>query len=240
MLEIDSGGSKRAADNSVIISHKYKFIFICNGKTGTTSMEAALLHLDESVDFNAGAKGLWTNKHMPPSVIRSMLPTEVWNSYFKFVFVRHPLDWFVSQYRHNFRMPKRYGWGANLVRPWSAPKNWRGYKRKLALAQKDVLDADVVDLVFEHLKQYRGLPLCESLYQKTYVDDLDGNQLVDFVGLFENLAVDVSEVQSRIGLEFDMPHLNATDRRSFGECLTPHAISRIRDLWAVDFDRFGY
>ena len=55
-------------------------------------MEAALHGLDESVDFNAGAKGLWANKHMPPSVIRSMLPNEIWRSYFKFVFVRHPLD----------------------------------------------------------------------------------------------------------------------------------------------------
>ena len=42
----------------MIVSHKHKFIFICNGKTGTTSIEHGLAAYDESVDMNHGAPGL--------------------------------------------------------------------------------------------------------------------------------------------------------------------------------------
>lgn len=67
-------------------------------------MHRALNHLDESLDMNNGAPGLWTTSHMPPAVARALLPSSIWSNYFKFSFVRHPLDWFVSAYRHNFRL----------------------------------------------------------------------------------------------------------------------------------------
>ena len=38
----------------MIISHKHKFIFLCNGKTGTTSIEELLRPLQEGAEFDFG------------------------------------------------------------------------------------------------------------------------------------------------------------------------------------------
>ncbi len=81
-----------------VVSHSKKFIFICNGKTGTTSIQSVLAKYNEIPDIDNGYPILWANKHSPRVVRKSMLPKTTWDNYFKFVFVRHPLDWFISQY----------------------------------------------------------------------------------------------------------------------------------------------
>lgn len=80
----------------MIISEKYKFIFIAVPKTATTSIENALSKygttiIDRTVD----------GKHKTAKEIREELGEEVWNQYFKFSFVRNPLSWTASWY--NFR-----------------------------------------------------------------------------------------------------------------------------------------
>src|SRR3954469_11273109 len=88
----------------MVLSHRHKFIFFCNGKTATTSVEKILEPLDEGKRFAFDAPGLFIAKHMPPSVLRGMLPQDTWRSYFKFVFVRNPFAWVVSQWKYNFKM----------------------------------------------------------------------------------------------------------------------------------------
>jgi hypothetical protein len=212
----------------------------CNGKTGTTSIESVLGNLDEGIDFNMGATSLWAKKHMPPAVVRAMLPETIWSEYFKFVFVRDPLDWCVSQYGHNFKPPRPIKLGAVLRRPWRLRYNLQLRREAQLLSDKTILDSNNVDFLYGYLRQYRALPLQGSLFQKSYVDDQDGKQQVDFIGRFETLQVDLDYISERIGYKIKIPHLNATKRRRTNEALTPSARRRISELWAVDFERFDY
>jgi hypothetical protein len=91
-----------------IISRNKQFIFISNGITGTTSIEDQFDQFADLDGLNGGLPGLWANKHMPRAILRSLLPREIWDTSFKFVFVRHPLDWFTSQYTYNLTHPARH------------------------------------------------------------------------------------------------------------------------------------
>lgn len=222
----------------MIVSHKHKFIFICNGKTGTTSIEHGLREFDESLDMNSGCPGLWNSKHMPAAVAKAMLPTGVWDEYFKFAFVRNPYDWCVSIYKHNFRSRLRLR--KMLRHPVSAPQwmltHWRNRERRA----KRVLDAADVEFLFEYLRRFRALPLAKTLYQSNYVLDADGTLIVDFVGKFESLNEDVRHVQDKVGVRFALPHLNATKHPHYSKFLTPAAIEAVGRLWEPDFQAFGY
>jgi hypothetical protein len=91
----------------MIISHKHRFIFFAIPKTGTHSVRQALrAHLGPD-DLEQVA--LLENKrfpfpeladighgHISAQEIRPVLGDEIYDSYFKFAFVRNPFDRFVS------------------------------------------------------------------------------------------------------------------------------------------------
>jgi hypothetical protein len=82
--------------------------------------------------------------------------------------------------------------------------------------------------------------LAKTLYQSNYVLDADGTLIVDLVGKFESLNEDVRHVQDKIGVHFDLPHLNATKHPHYSKFLTPAAIETVGRLWEPDFRNFGY
>jgi len=223
----------------MIISHKNKFIFICNGKTGTTSIEKALASYDEMKDFYYHVPGLHVKKHLPPAVAKAYLPSEIWDTYFKFVFVRDPYDWVVSNWRFNFISPV-FPIKASVRRPYLVPKYVRDYRRRLELHRKEKLDVDDIDFLYNHLKQFRAMPLADSYFQHSYVYDSDGRKMVDMVGRFESLKDDVEQVREKIGVDFELPHVNKTKRRDADSSLTAEGKARIRELWSRDFELLGY
>lgn len=105
---------------------------------------------------------------------------------------------------------------------------------------KRILDESDVEILFSHLKRYRGLPIVDGLYQNSYVNNADGKCIVDFIGKFESLQEDVRKVQNRIGIHFDLPHLNATNHPHYSKFLSPSAIAAVGRLWQADFEAFGY
>jgi hypothetical protein len=237
-----------------IISLAKKFIFISNGKTGTTSIEAQLSSYADLDGFNGGLPGLWANKHIPPAILRSMLPRDVWDSCFKFVFVRHPLDWFTSQYTYNLthRNPPHQpslppGGAFSRLRR----KLKRGHEAASGQGSSGVVPESVeparrrytvadVNHLHAHLRRYRGLAMAPTLLQSSYVCDADGEVIVDFVGRFENLAADFDTVTRRLACELTLPHLNRTFHLPPSAAFEPEAEVRVRELWARDFATLGY
>lgn len=99
----------------MIISHKHKFIFFKTRKTAGSSIQVALAqHCGPSdiitgqyrlgIDDHSHSAGLNMNEfftnHPHPELIpvKSFITPEIWNSYFKFAFVRNPYDVAVSRY----------------------------------------------------------------------------------------------------------------------------------------------
>lgn len=77
--------------------------------------------------------------------------------------------------------------------------------------------------------------------QKPLVTDADGKLLVHFVGHFETLQQDFSRVCTRIGIEAELGHANASPRRrDYREYYTPELIEIVQQAFADDLEYFGY
>lgn len=198
-----------------------------------------LASFDESRGELFDVPGLWYRKHAPPVVVRALLPDRVWQDYFKFVFVRHPLDWFVSQYRHNvgyIGLPIR----RILNHPSRTLGLFRQYRTIKRQAKVTLFQPKDVEFLYQRLQLYRAIPTEPTLFQSSYVFDIDGQCLVDFIGRFERFDVDVTTCLTRVGIQVDVPHENATSHRHYRDCFTPEAAQLVYKLWRKDFDAFGY
>ncbi len=93
----------------MIISHKFKFIYIKNQKTAGTSIEVALSKIcgDEDIVTHYPLLSIegfkprnyeGFDQHIAASEIIKKIPLEIWNQYYKFTFERNPFDKMVSWY----------------------------------------------------------------------------------------------------------------------------------------------
>jgi hypothetical protein len=224
----------------MILSHTHKFIFLCNGKTGTSSIESVLQPYQEGEEFEVGIDGLYTPKHVPPATLRSQLGPKIWDDYFTFTFVRNPWDWFVSQYFWNHDpdpISKK-----KLVREPIA--TFREYQKKqneqsrLKTLER-FTDRDI-HATYKLLRRYRGIYEADSLFQYNYVYSAGGKKLIDFVGRFERITDDFQQIAERIGIDVHLPHWNATAHRSYQSYYTDETSRLIHDLYEIDIDAFGY
>lgn len=104
----------------MIVSHKHKFIFFKTRKTAGSSLQVALAeHCGPDdiitgqyrlgVDDNSHTAGLnmdkfcSTHPHPELAQVRAFLGEDIWNSYYKFAFVRNPYDIAVSRYHWNVK-----------------------------------------------------------------------------------------------------------------------------------------
>jgi len=86
-----------------MINHEYKCIFVHVIKTGGASIATAL-NMKEDTGRNVTREEQvphYPKCHLSAKEIRKTVGEEIWNSYFKFSFVRNPYDKVVSQYHFN-------------------------------------------------------------------------------------------------------------------------------------------
>jgi hypothetical protein len=156
--------------------------------------------------------------------VKKMLPAEIFKDYFKFSFVRNPLDWlvsiffFFSQYEtesyHQFF------------------KSFRGF------------DEFIEFLVTQSKKNFAGLDFFGCSFkspQRDFLYDEEGNLLVDYVGKFENIEHDFAEVCKIIGIPpVKLPHIDKSDHKNYLECYTPETKQLIYSILKEDFETFHY
>lgn len=77
--------------------------------------------------------------------------------------------------------------------------------------------------------------------QSAFIFDETGDQLVDFVGRFENLSADFRTVCEKIGVSADLPFLNVSKRRSdWRSYYTNETRGMVEELFHSDLERFDY
>ena len=108
----------------MIVSHAHRFIFLKTKKTGGTSMELALRQIcgdddiitpvspeDEVLGASLGARGPQNCtlsetalvNHMTAQEVKSLLPSHIWDNYYKFTIERNPFDKAISLYYWTYR-----------------------------------------------------------------------------------------------------------------------------------------
>lgn len=136
----------------------------------------------------------------------------LYKSYFKFAFVRHPVDRIHSLWRDKV-LQNRHQFGLDSSQ-FENLTTFEGFVDWL-----ETLDLDEAD---------------QHLIPQAILIDLEN---VDFIGRFENFSEDFSYLADRVGLEVGEIHrLNVTERRN--EPVPEILADRIRDLYAEDVRLF--
>ncbi|PIW37308.1 MAG: hypothetical protein COW24_00825 [Candidatus Kerfeldbacteria bacterium CG15_BIG_FIL_POST_REV_8_21_14_020_45_12] len=242
----------------MIISHKFKFIFLKPRKVADTSVQVALAKHCGADDIitptTAFTKGVDVDayddharnfngyfNHLRPSRVRQKVGQSAWDSYFKFSIVRNPWDMVVSRYFWNQKAP--------VVR--------KSPKQILAELRRDPLNIDKYGKLFFAIdRSLRGKNLAPEADFATFVKKLPhnisntkyyfdwrGNPINDFVIRYEKLNEDYEQLCKKIGVPFEpLPQLKTKTRgaRDYRELYTPELRDHIGKLFAKEIAFFGY
>jgi len=185
---------------------RHRCIFIHIPKTAGSSVARALF----------GGE----SRHAPYSDFQRANPHK-FRRYFKFAFVRHPLDRLVSSF-HFLRaggmneIDRR--WAAETLSPFA---DFREFVVRW-------IDEDTIGS-FVHFRP-----------QAAFVADERGTLQVDFVGRFENLDEDFRTVAQRLGRDITLPLYNQSGHRHYSEYYDAETTAIVRRVYVRDFRLFGY
>lgn len=187
----------------MLLSHKYKFIFIKTAKTAGTSTEVDLSrsmgkgdvvtpirppvvgHEPRNYDLshapNPQGQSEFCN-HMSASLVRDIVGTEIFNSYFKFCVEREPVSKCISHYSMLKNSPDHSAGNSDL--------SWDAYVERGGFP----MDAD------------------------KYVDE-EGHLIVDRIVRYESLHDELVEISAKLG--FPYSGIKTKAKSGFREALEP-------------------
>jgi len=203
----------------MIISHKYKFIYIRSQKTASTSLDvffSAYCGDDDIVtaipeqtpDWHVANCGL--NNHVTAEVIRRYIGKDMFDEYYKFTSIRNPLD----------KMLSCYFW-------------WRKYPD---------LGPDVkpLDYTFSDWINAYGFEHERSIFHEPYYK-INGKVVVDDYIRYESLEEDVKTICDILGMEYDSKYLLHYKKVKRDEVyITMGAKSKIRDMFKQELIDLDY
>lgn len=216
----------------MIVSHKYRFIYLRTEKTGSTSLENLLREvmspdedphaiystpLSRSLPVPTGwLRKTWPQHfglhyHSPASDVRKALGAEVFDSYFKFAVERNPWERQLSLYYH--RQGRKEGTDLNRF------------------------NADMQSALFTTLHHVK--------LRNWQVYSIDNQVVADKVIRFETLQDDVTQVFQQIGLPHDgqLPRRNVSSggtRAHYSTYYTDQTRDLIGQWYANEIAHFGF
>lgn len=188
-------------------------VFIHIHKTGGTSIR----------------HGVWRGVR-PVEPAFGFMPDD-WMHLFKFAFVRHPLDRFISAW-------KMFTDGAtDSQRRAGPPRPDSNGRRDLSIEEFAAIVFDESIIYDERRKTYE-----ERIRHHTIPQTHPFNCLhfADFVGRFETLEADFEFVRRRLGVTEPLPKLNRTVHGHWSEYLRGDVLARCVAYYAGDLEPLGY
>ena len=206
----------------MIISHKYKFIFIAVPKTATHAIRFALRPYLASTDweqvelFHQSRLPFDSFKsvkhgHQTAQEAKEILSAEEWESYFKFAFVRNPYDRFVSATL--FKHKKR--------------KDFRNKNTTTKL--KLLLNS------FTHK--------CDLIYrpQSHFICNVKGEIMLNKFGYYEDLQESFNQICQKIGFEpSKLEHKNSNIHDAYDSYYDDELKEMVYEFYKEDFLNFNY
>ena len=204
----------------MLISRKYRFIFIHVYKNAGSSITNALKPFTQSkwqkkanLIFKRFGVSYFDPKpypsHIPAAELMSKMGRKAFESYFKFGIVRNPWDWQVSLYTYvlsETRHPLH-----EIV------KSFRNFD--------------------EYLEWRYTKPVT---YQKSFLFSEQNEQLVDFIGRFEKLDDDLNKICSQLGISATLPERNVSSTKPYHEYYNKRTIDLVRKIFQPDIRLFKY
>lgn len=178
----------------MIISDKFKFIFVKIPKNASTSMEEALLKLDP--EATVGDNSTPPFGHETMGSIKKVAGEDRWNEYFKFGFVRNPERRFVSHYVYNcdyhYRNNPNVAWVFDETGNFPAPE--------------DKIITREMFMQFHFFDKFWSKPYLKYQQVEWMEDDM-------WLGVVENMEEDWKYVCERIGETIPLYKSNTTNSK---------------------------
>lgn len=76
--------------------------------------------------------------------------------------------------------------------------------------------------------------------QVEWLKNDDGKIDIDFIGKFETINKDFEQIKTRIGLEAELPHLNASKRAGYQSYYDAETREIVANWFREDIEAFGY
>lgn len=215
----------------MLISHDPCFIFFHVAKVAGLSLREALspytmepdkFKIRRPVKMVDGKINplyvIWdsTLTHATALSTQKELGDSIFQSYFKFAFVRNPWDWHVSMY--HFILKETAHIQHQRVKAMSG---FNAYVRWVISEKKPFA---------------RGA----TRFQKDMLCNEQGEIIVDFVGRFENLADDFAYICAYLDLQAVMPYLNKSKHRAYQSYYDTETYDLVAEHFKDDIALFGY
>ena len=178
----------------------------------------------------------YPNKHIMLEVFKKLMLESEWDQFFKFAFVRHPLDRLASLYIHtvraNFKTEERITAQYILT-----------HKPKIILEMSNLDGSGNLthyDVTFDFFVRHFSDRGFHS--QVKQISDTKGNIITNFTGKFENLEADWKKVCEKIKIAQNLPKKNMSEGTEglYKQFYTEDLKEFIYDRDNEDFERLGY
>ena len=213
----------------MIVSNKFGYLYVHIPKTGGSSMRSVLNRLRWRdplyyMQFICSRFSHWSGhktgtkfpRHARIIAAKEMLPKPYFDSLFKFAIVRNPWDVQVSAYHHIKRDHP------HLLGKYQSFEDYLKYRFDPARSWDYFID---------------GL----SQPQMSYLVDLDGSVLVDFMGRFERLEEDVRNIFKTLGLDLNLPHhRKEKSRKDYRKYYNLETIELVQTHYQRDIEFLSY
>ncbi|MBT9311110.1 sulfotransferase family 2 domain-containing protein [Leptothoe kymatousa] len=244
------------------ISNSKKFVFVHLHKCGGTSIERALDQETQWNDIVLGStkygekiqkvyeKKFGIYKHSSAAEIKSLMGDEVWDNYFTFSIVRHPIDRMVSFYEYlktyylggprgaAIKMMYTMDQVSSIPEPLTKlPKLYDAFRWPGIVA---CLNSGSVSEFIHSEKCWQSYGTMSQFHQ---LADEDGKELlVDYVGRLEDINADWDHVCNKIGLSVTLPHANKSKRKykDWKKYFSLDDLNFLEVKYKEDMERFSY
>jgi len=185
-----------------------------SGRNGTF----IFIHINKTAGTSIGnAIGLPIKHHQTAREVIARIGRNKWDGAYKFTFVRNPWDKVVSHYEY------------------------RRKRNKTALASNEISFPDWVRKTYGPDKDpfYYNNPKAFQP-QVEWLKDDDGKISIDFIGKFESIYEDFSQIRKVIGIDAELPHLNASKRSDYRHYYDDESRETVAQWFREDIELFGY
>lgn len=215
----------------MIVSHKYKYVFVKTRKTAGTSVQVALWKYRGDLDSTAKLPGIRNfhvqnpigklGSHASAKKIRNKIGLDKWKEYFTFAFERNPWDKVVSAYWHQRSRGLKMEFIPYCI---EAAKNSLKKKVKFSTYKYD---------------RVRAFPFDWDKYTK------NNKVIVDFIGKYENLEKDLLFICNTLKIPWDGKLTRELgsfrkDKSSYRKYYNKHTRNLVGDIFRREIEFFGY
>lgn len=176
------------------------------------------IHINKTAGTSIGkAIGLPVKDHLTAKEVIARIGKDKWDTAYKFTLVRNPWDKVVSHYEY------------------------RRKKNKTEIASRNISFSDWVKMTYGENKDpfYYNNPRSFQA-QVEWLKDDKGKISIDFIGKFESINEDFNQIKTVIGLDAELPHLNASRRTGYQSYYDDETRDIVASWFHEDIEVFEY